>query len=922
MRNARSPRIAAPIVITLVLVLSFAFAASLQTHAAAPTSTTAHAVSLAPSAVTTPPVAAPAPSDSGPLQQAVQSLESGVGPAAGLHLSCTSGSDSASCGLPRASLHSAADSHPGFYSYANYSDMNWTNVSSSVGGQLGAADNGVATYDPGMQAVVYYGGGYFGCFYGTGCASNNTWIYQNGTWTNWTGIEEFFGNAPSLLGATFTYDPAWGGSILAGGNLGATTFVNPYTYLFQDYYWTNITSLVGTGPATVWGSAAYDDFTGQLIYLHGCSYYYCNATNEPRLDWVLNGTGTWYDATGLIGSPDVWGFGSELAYDVLDQEMVYYGGAFYQHNGTLYSTNDTWVLPQDGTWENISTTSDGFGCVYSLCFNTYPIASTFGSMTWDGQLNAILLFGGIDANGYVTDQTYMFYIGHWYPTYFFNLNATSAPSTAWAAMPSNSSDIAPVLIGGNCYFNQSQLFSGPYGYPQFTGDRCSNSTWVFEIPPEPFVTSISPNPTDVGVSVAVSAYNTLDSGSGPNLTMEFLTGLGGALVVDYDVSLNFTTNASVSPTIVYLAPGTTVVIVFAVDFWDVVGLNYTGVTVNANLTASPAADPAAAELDQAGQAEVNFTSGAAFGQAPFTYAWSFGAGQGTSTAANPTHTYATSGSFTVWCNVTDALGSTTAVPLTEVVYPMLTASGTANATHGSDVGGAVTFTGTTTGGSGGDTYAWSLGGSHTSSAQNPSVTYSTAGTYTVYFNVSDSLGYHASSHFTFVVAAQLAAAPTESSATPTTATSVSFSPGITGGTAPYAYSWNFGAGQGTSTSASPSHTFGSTGTYTITVTITDAYGEKVTKTLTVTVSQAPASGFIPGTSPTESYILLAVIVLIVVGAIAFLAMRRRRGGATTAPPAAWNQGTAGAPPSTTPTEGPTAPPSAGGSPPTPPPGSS
>jgi len=921
MRNARSSRIATPIVITLVLVLSFALGAIVQSHAAAPAGTATHVVAVVPSTPTVPSVAAPTPSSSSPLQQAVQTLENGAGPAAGLHWSCTSGSGSASCGFPRGGAPSGASAHPGFYSYANYSDMNWTNVSSSVGGQLAAADNGYATYDPGMQAVVFYGGGYIGCFFGTGCGSNNTWIYKNGTWTNWTGWEEFFGNAPRVQGATFTYDPAWGGSILTGGDFGTTLNVNPTTYLFDDYFWTNITSLVGAGPTTVWGSAAYDDFTGQLIYLHGCSLYFCNTTNEPRLDWVLNGTGSWYNATNLIGSPDAWGFGSELAYDVADEEMVYYGGAFYQHNGTMYSTNDTWVLPEaTGVWENISASSDGFGCIYSFCFNTYPTASTFGSMTWDGQLDSILLFGGIDEFGYVTDQTYMFLLGHWYPTYFFNNNVTYAPSIAYAAMPSNSSDIAPVLIGGNCYYNQSQLFYGSHDFPRFSGDRCSNSTWVFEIPPEPFVTSVTPNPTDVGVNVAVSAYNTLDSGSGPNLTIGFLTGLGGGYAVNYNVSLNFTTNASVTSNLVYLAPGFTIVIAIAVDFWTVTGINYTGVTVNTNLTASPAADPAAAELDQAGQAEVNFTSGAGSGQAPFTYAWSFGAGQGTSTAANPTYTYATSGSFTVWCNVTDALGSTTAIPLTEVVYATLTASGAANATHGSDVGGVVAFTGTTTGGSGGDTYAWSLGGAHSSSAQNPSVTYSTAGTYTVYFNVTDSLGYHASSHFSFVVAAALAAAPTESSATPTTTTSVSFSAGTSGGTSPLTYAWNFGAGQGTSALATPSHTFGSTGTYTITLTVTDAYGEKVTKTLTVTVSQAPSTGFIPGTTPTESYILLAVIVLIVVGAIVYLAMRRRGGGTSTTPPAPWNQGASGTP-TTPPAEGSSAPPSAGGSPPTPPAGS-
>ena len=48
---------------------------------------------------------------------------------------------------------------------------------------------------------------------------------------------------------------------------------------------------------------------------------------------------------------------------------------------------------------------------------------------------------------------------------------------------------------------------------------------------------------------------------------------------------------------------------------------------------------------------------------PLTYAWDFGDGT-TSTAANPTHTYAAAGSYTVRLTVSDGVNSTFAPPIT------------------------------------------------------------------------------------------------------------------------------------------------------------------------------------------------------------------------------------------------------------------
>lgn len=926
MRGAGRYRSFAPIVISLVLVLSFSAGGLSGADAhVAPLLVTTTSVNAAPSA-TASPAATPGSAE---LQSAVTSLEHGAGPAAGLAWSCDAHGVSASCGPGspgaqpvRASDDGAAASvHPSYRSYANYSDLNWTNQSGLMGTDFSVDGNGVASYDPNLQAVILFGGSAHpqdDCYWGGGCAGNFTWEYRNGTWTNISADYDYAGGAPPVTyGATLTWDPEWDGSILTGGTQGAFgIFPSPYTWLF-DGFWYNISATVGPGPDTIFGSAAYDSYYDGLVYVNGCDYLFCNQTNVQGITDILYGS--WDNVTSLVGGPDGYSFGSELAYDALDQEMVFYSGGFISSVGSYEVTTDTWVLNSSGFWWNVTTSSVGTSCYPGIgCFATYPLGSGFGTMSWDGQLNGLVLEGGVDQYGYASDQTYVFYGGYWYAFWEFNINMTAPPVSSFAAMPTNSSAVAPVMIGGNCGFNQTAL-----DFPNESGALvCASDSWVFEIPPEPFIVSVTPTVTDYDAPITITAYNTLDSGSGPNLSIVFFWGFLALLgTPDYGAFLNFSTNVTYTTTggIPYAATDLDVG-VYEEDFFDVVGFNITFVTVE-NVTAAPSATPTITELDQAGVAEVNFTSDPTLGDAPYTFAWSFGTGQGTSTAQNPVYSYTAAGSFTVGLTVTDHAGQTFTTSFTETVYAVLTATGASNASGGADVGIPVSFTGTPGGGSGGDVYSWSFGNGGSAATQDGTFTYTTPGTYTVYFNVTDNLGYKVSGHFTQVVNPDLAAAPTASTSSPNTKTSVSFYAGTTGGTATFVYAWNFGDG-GTSTSENPTHTFGTVGTYTVTLTVTDAFHLKVTKSLTETVSKAPAT--VLGLPATEGYgVIGAIVVLIVVGLLAALLMSRRRKKAEpmNAPPAAWNQGASGGTPPPTGASAPPAPP-AGGSGTPPPSGSS
>ncbi|MCJ8301757.1 immune inhibitor A domain-containing protein [Shewanella sp.] len=164
-----------------------------------------------------------------------------------------------------------------------------------------------------------------------------------------------------------------------------------------------------------------------------------------------------------------------------------------------------------------------------------------------------------------------------------------------------------------------------------------------------------------------------------------------------------------------------------------VRFNYGGAT-----TPPPTSDLAlnfSASQEVAGT--VVFSAAVTGGDGNYSYLWSFGVTGATSAEEMPTYVYQASGSYTVILTVTDGQG--TSVESTQAVTVVLPVPPVAGFTFSSsDL--SVTFTDTTTGGEGAMTYSWDFGDSQTSTAQSPSHTYASAGTYTVMMTVTDSLG--------------------------------------------------------------------------------------------------------------------------------------------------------------------------------------
>ena len=224
-----------------------------------------------------------------------------------------------------------------------------------------------------------------------------------------------------------------------------------------------------------------------------------------------------------------------------------------------------------------------------------------------------------------------------------------------------------------------------------------------------------------------------------------------------------------------------------------------------------------------------------------SYAWTFGDGA-TSTAANPSHTFASGGTYTVTLRVTDNQGaqSTTASQNVTVTPPNQppTASFSKSCS-----GLTCSFTSTSSDPDGSiASYSWNFGDGATSTAQNPSHTYAAGGTYTVTLRVTDNQGAQsttASQNVSVTPPNQPPTANFTSSCSGLACSFTSTSSDPDGSIA--SYSWNFGDGA-TSTAQNPSHTYAAGGTYSVTLQVTDNQGAQSTttsKNVTVTQPNSP-----------------------------------------------------------------------------------
>ena len=215
------------------------------------------------------------------------------------------------------------------------------------------------------------------------------------------------------------------------------------------------------------------------------------------------------------------------------------------------------------------------------------------------------------------------------------------------------------------------------------------------------------------------------------------------------------------------------------------------------------------------------------------WSWDFGDGN-TSTAQNPSHTYTSAGTYTASLTVTDDQGATGSTNQS-VTVTAANESPVADFTYEvTDL--TVDFEDLSTDDGTIVSWSWDFGDGNSSTDQNPTHGYTTAGTYSVDLTVTDNLG-ATNVKTRNVTVTEPNLAPVAGFSHSATDLTVQFTDTSTDDGSIVSWSWDFGDGN-TSTDQNPSHTYGASGTYAVTLTVTDDGGLSDSENVSVDVTVA------------------------------------------------------------------------------------
>lgn len=222
---------------------------------------------------------------------------------------------------------------------------------------------------------------------------------------------------------------------------------------------------------------------------------------------------------------------------------------------------------------------------------------------------------------------------------------------------------------------------------------------------------------------------------------------------------------------------------------------------------------------------VNFTDQSS--PSPNSHFWDFGDGN-SSAQANPTHTYATGGSYTVCLTVADSCGADSSCQTIAVCTPPTAAF--ADSSNGL----AYTFTDLSTDAP--TSWLWDFGDGNTSTLQNPSHTYANVGPYTVCLTSSSPCGSDS------VCMSVMVSCPAPVANYGSTISGLTVQFGDLSMPTATIWLWDFGDGN-TSLLQSPSHTYAAPGTYGVCLLVSNVCGTGVFCDSVTVSCPAPVADF-------------------------------------------------------------------------------
>ena len=548
----------------------------------------------------------------------------------------------------------------------------WDNVTSaSAGGAPPEVFSGTMSYDAADGVTVEFGG----CA-PNACPENQTWIFEDGAWTN---VTDPYDAPPARYAASMDYDANLGGILLFGG-VSASVSALGDTWLYRGGIWENLTAL-GASPAPRFGaSMAFDpqpEENGSVLFGG-----YVESTGFTNDTWVWQGWAGWVRLMPAIAPPPT-GYG-QMAYDQRGGFLLLFGCGLA-------------CSPSDQTWELYS---GQWWAIYPQ--GAIPPARAEAAMVYEPSDGAVMMFGGY-ALGTDLNDSWIFEAGRWYALSYPVAPAPREEAEATLAGPGN----ALILFGG---VSLSASF---------------NDTWVFEISPN---ATVHPSVSRTEASVPVDWSTTVTYGSPP---YRALIGIGdgtSGVAVSDGPSLNYTHGFATAGSF-----GASVTVVDAVG--ETAQARSTNVSVVDGPNIAASASPPAGDVGSpiALQGIVEGPAGASG-----SFHWEFGDGSA-GDGANTTHAYTVAGTYTANVSFVDDLGgsATSSVAVVVRALPNVSLDVSPSAPES---GVPTVFYANVTGGTSPIEYAWNFGDGSRATFVAPQHSYSKSGTYSVTVWVNDSAG--------------------------------------------------------------------------------------------------------------------------------------------------------------------------------------
>ncbi len=557
----------------------------------------------------------------------------------------------------------------------------WLNVTNSTSGDAPPAGHGsAAAYDPIDNETVSFGG----CPSVGACPDNQTWVFANGVWTN---VTEAADAPPAVVYPAMDFDVNMGAILLYGGCLDQNcSIASNATWTFSNGTWTNV-SYFGPAPPALGGAGlAFDpepEENGSVLF-GGCVAGFLGLLFCDNETWVWQAYGGWVNLTPSVVPPSR-GF-AQMAYDPSDEAVVLFGGLQVL---TIYS--DTWEL-YSGQWWNVTPKVSPAGRTYGgmvelpddsgvMMFGglnesgdfvadswTYydgvweedaptavPPARGLFSMALDGTGSTVIIEGG-ENNTVAFGDTWAYE----FPPYVslspnvassevgqkatFNVTASAGTSPYRIEVAFGDGAFA-YPAGEGPYFNVSHAYetAGTYNLSVYltdaVGATASAVNISFTVTAGPSVSAKAvPGASDVGYPVSFVSTVLRDGALPLNYTWDFgdhtASGYGATASHTYAAAGTFTAKLKVRD-----ADGVTNSSSFSITVAPVPTITVATTSKSPSIGSLP-----------------TFFANVSNGTGPYTYDWLFGDGS-RSALPTPQHAYARSGSYEVRVWVNDSVGA-------------------------------------------------------------------------------------------------------------------------------------------------------------------------------------------------------------------------------------------------------------------------